>query len=278
METNEPKKGQNVEEMDVIKELLSIMQNQGMNEQSQDFLEVLRYIAGMQIQLGAMVEELQGVREQLAQMQKSQPKAVTEQLTDKVSHLQEKVSSLSERLSALKDYLIDTASQAIKAFKEKGKEEMSKVFLKGISGVKSVLEGYREKMVDILTDYEKTANQIDSIGDELKQIGNSIGNVGRLIAGKGTKEVSEEQPGVGLTRAINAPIKKAIASMRKQIDSVDKTFEKMDKFSAGLSAGKDAEKGARVSVKEKLSQMRAKSEQMKKEPDKQKNKSKEECL
>ncbi len=278
METKEPKKEQNVEEMDVIKELLSIMQNQGMNEQSQDFLEVLRYIAGMQIQLGAMVEEIQGVREQLAQMQKSQPKAVTEQLADKVSHLQEKVSSLSERLSALKDYLIDTASQAVKAFKEKGKEEMSKVLLKGISGVKSVLEGYREKMVDILTDYEKTANQIDSIGDELKQIGNSIGNVGRLIAGKGTKEVSEEQPGVGLTRVINAPIKKAISSMRKQIDSVDKTFEKMDKFSAGLSTGKDAEKGARVSVKEKLSQMRAKSEQMKKEPDKQKNKSKEECL
>ena len=52
--------------MDVIKELLSIMQTQGMNEQSQDFLEVLYYIAGMQIQLGAMVEELQGVREQLA--------------------------------------------------------------------------------------------------------------------------------------------------------------------------------------------------------------------
>ena len=57
------------EHMDVIKELLSIMQNQGMNEQSQDFLEVLYYIAGMQIQLGAMVEELQGVREQLAQIQ-----------------------------------------------------------------------------------------------------------------------------------------------------------------------------------------------------------------
>lgn len=215
------------EHMDVIKELLSIMQNQGMNEQSQDFLEVLYYIAGMQIQLGAMVEELQGVREQLAQMQRSQPKAVSEQLTDKVSHLQEKVSSLSERLSALKDYLIDTASQAVKAFKEKGKEEMSKVLLKGISGVKSMLEGYREKMVDILTDYEKTANQIESIGDELKQIGNSIGNVGRLIAGKGTKEVSEEQPGVGLTRAINAPIKKAIASMRKQIDSVTELIDKL---------------------------------------------------
>ena len=44
------------------------------------------------------------------------------------------------------------------------------VLQKGISGVKSMLSGYRERLVDVMTDCEKTANQIDSIGDELKQI------------------------------------------------------------------------------------------------------------
>lgn len=68
MEANEQNKEQNVEEMDVIKQLTEIMGQQGMGEQSQDFVEVLRYIAGMQLQLGAMVDELQGVREQLAKM------------------------------------------------------------------------------------------------------------------------------------------------------------------------------------------------------------------
>lgn len=53
-------------------------------------------------------------------------------------------------------------------FKEKGREKMNKVLQKGISGVQSVLSGCREKMVDVLTSYEKTANQIDSIGDEFK--------------------------------------------------------------------------------------------------------------
>ena len=46
--------------------------------------------------------------------------------------------------------------------------KMNKVLQKGISGVQSVLSGCREKMVDVLTSYEKTANQIDSIGDEFK--------------------------------------------------------------------------------------------------------------
>ena len=278
MAENEQNTTQNVEDMDVIKQLMDIMGQQGMNEQSQDFLEVLNFVAGMQVQLSVMVDELQGVREQLAEMQKNQPKAVTEKLMDKVSQLQEKISKLSERLGAIKDHLIDTAKQAVTAFKEKGREEMNKVLQKGISSVKSVLENTREKLVDVMTNYEKTANQIDSIGDELKQIGNSFANVGRLIAGKGTKEVSDEKPGVGLTRVMNMPVKSGISAFRKQISGIDKAMEKLDKVSAGLRTEKEADKGTRVSIKEKLSQMKAKSEQTKKEPDMAKKKSKEASL
>ena len=278
MAENEQNTAQNVEDMDVIKQLMDIMGQQGMKEQSQDFLDVLNFVAGMQVQLCVMVDELQGVREQLAEMQKNQPKAVTEKLMDKVSQLQEKISKLSERLGAIKDHLIDTAKQAVTAFKEKGREEMNKVLQKGISGVQSVLENTREKLVDVMTNYEKTANQIDSIGDELKQIGNNFANVGRLIAGKGTKEVSDEKPGVGLTRVMNMPVKSGISAFRKQISGIDKAMEKLDKVSAGLHTEKEADKGARVSVKEKLSQMKAKSEQTKKEPDMAKKKSKEASL
>lgn len=104
MEANEPKKEQNTEEMDVMKQFMELLGQQGMKEQSQDFMEVLQYIAGMQLQLSAMVDELQGVRKQLERMQESQPKAAESQLLDKVSYLQEKVSSLAERLSELKDH------------------------------------------------------------------------------------------------------------------------------------------------------------------------------
>ena len=278
MAENEQNTAQNVEDMDVIKQLMDIMGQQGMKEQSQDFLEVLNFVAGMQVRLSVMVDELQGVREQLAEMQKNQPKAVTEKLMDKVSQLQEKISKLSERLGAIKDHLIDTAKQAVTAFKEKGREEMNKVLQKGISGVQAVLENTREKLVDVMTNYEKTANQIDSIGDELKQIGNSFANVGRLIAGKGTKEVSDEKPGVGLTRVMNMPVKSGISAFRKQISGIDKAMEKLDKVSAGLRTEKEADKGPRVSIKEKLSQMKAKSKQTKKEPDMAKNENKEASL
>ena len=278
METAGQNTKQFMEENDVLKQFMELLNQQNMKEQSQDFMGIFWYVAGMQVQLSAMVDELQGVREQLSQMQENQPKSVKENLMDKAAHLQEKVTSLSERLSAVRNRLVETAAQAVSAFKEKGKAEMCKVLQKGTSGVKSMLSDYRERLVDVMTDFEKTANQIDSIGDELKQIGNSVSNVGRLLAGKGTKEVSDEKPGVGLTRIINTPVKKAVANLRKKIDAADQAFEKLDRLSDRLDAGKEAEKGGRVSVKDKLSQMKEKAGQQKKAPEPDKAKSKEECL
>lgn len=278
METAEQNTQQGMEENDMLKQFMEMLNSQNMGEQSQDYMALFQYAAGMQVQLAVMVDELQGVREQLAQIQSAQPKTVTESLMDKVSHLQEKIVNLSDRLSVVKDHLVETAAQAVNAFKEKGKAEMCKVLQKGISGVKSILADYRERLTDVMMDYKKTANQIDSIGDELKQIGNSVSNVGRLLAGKGTKEVSGEKPGVGLTRAINKPVKRAVENLQKNIDTVDKTFEKLERLSERLAVGKEAEKGGRVSLKDKLSQMKAKADQQKNTPEPDKSKSKEVCI
>ena len=280
METAGQNAKQFMEENDVLKQFMELLNQQNMKEQSQDFMGIFWYVAGMQVQLSAMVDELQGVREQLSQMQENQPKSVTEKLMDKIAHLQEKITSLSERLTTVRKYLVETAAQAVSAFKEKGKAKMCKVVRKGISGVKSVLVDYRDRLADVMMDYQKTANQIDSIGDELKQIGNSVSNVGRLLAGKGTKEVSDEKLGVGLTRAINKPVKKAVESLRKKIDAAGQAFEKLDRLSDRLDAKKETEKGGRGSIKDKLSQMKEKSDQQKKAPqlDKVKTKSVAECL
>ena len=269
-----------MEENDVLKQFIELLNQQNMREQSQDLMEFFKYAAGMQLQLAVMADELQGVRQQLSQLQENQPKQVKENLMAKVERIQEKITDLSVRLSAIKDYLVETTVQAVNAFKEKGRSEMCRVVQKWISGVKWALADYREHLTGVMLDCQKTANQIDSIGDELKQIGNSVSNVGRLLAGKGTREVSGEKPGVSLTRVINKPVKNAVENLRKDIESVDKAFEKLDRLSECFNAGKEAEKGGRASLKDKLSQMKAKTDQQKKapEPDKAKTKSKAECL
>ena len=117
---------------------------------------------------------------------------------------------------------------------------------------------------------------MEVIGDEFKQIGNSVANVGRLLTGKGTKEVSDEKEGVALTRVLNMPVKKHISALKKQVERIDGAVAKLDKVCAGLDTGKNKEK-SRVSVKEKLAEMRQKISDQKM-PEKLNTKSKEECL
>lgn len=273
------KTGQSIEDMDIIKQLTELLESQNMQGQSQDFMALFQYAAGMQVQLALMAEELYGVKEQLARLQaagvqSSKPQAMKADLTKKMEGLETHISQLSKRLSAIKDHLIETAKQAVNAWKEKGREGLNRVLRTGVSGVKNLLQDYRGKLVETLTDYEKTANQIDSIGDELKQIGNSFVNVGRLLTGKGTQEVSDEKTGVALTRAVNASIKKRISGLQSSLGQVDRMTEKLDQFSARLENGKEPEKG-RISVKEKLSEMKEKSGQQKKSQETSKEKNKE---
>lgn len=297
----------------VIEMLVKLLYQQNMKEQAQDFKDIFQYVAGMQVQMGVLTNELREVREQLTELQQRQPKEVTKDHINGIDRLQDKVRGLSEHLSNAKDHLVKTASQAVNAFKTKGKAAMCKVLQKGIDAEKSVLTKCRAKMADVMADCGKTANRIDSIGNELKQAGRSMSNVGRLLTGKEAKEVSREQPGIGLTRAINKPIRKAISRLGKNIDWIDRAYIKLDKLSDRLRSEKEEkteeekgeekdeekeeekeerteeekgeekqekeekkeeEKDTRRSVKERLSEMQAKVDERKKEPEPDKEKEK----
>ncbi len=94
-----------------------------------------------------------------SQLQENQPKQVKENLMAKVERIQEKITDLSVRLSAIKDHLVETAVEAVNAFKEKGRTEMCRVVQKGISSVKSALADYREHLIG-----DNQKQQSDSYG------------------------------------------------------------------------------------------------------------------
>ena len=52
METAKQNTQQNIEENDALKQFMGLLNRQGMGEQSQDFMELFQYVAGMQLQLG----------------------------------------------------------------------------------------------------------------------------------------------------------------------------------------------------------------------------------
>lgn len=272
---------QKFEEIDVIKQLLDIMDKQNMKDQSQEFAAVLQTVAGMQNQLGAMIEELRDVKTQLKEVQDSNLTVENWSLRDKLTQLEEKIQGLLWKMFDIKDQLLDTAAQAVTAFKDKGSQEFGKILVAGINEVKDMLGKYKEHVVEVKTEYEKTASTIDSIGDELKKLGNSAANVGRLLTGKEAQAVSENKQGVALTRVANIPVKNNISKLENTISKVDKACEKLSRTADSIQRGKperteNAEK--RTSVTEKLSEMKAQALQQKKQPEKMKAPSRANCL
>ena len=57
METAGQNTKQVMEENDALKQLIELLNQQNMKEQSQDFMGVFWYVAGMQVQLAAMVDD-----------------------------------------------------------------------------------------------------------------------------------------------------------------------------------------------------------------------------
>ena len=231
---------QNKEELlrqeEVLKALMELLEKQGKKNQAQDFSEVLNYVVGMQTQLQTITNELQGLKNEIADMQKNQSLSMNATVVDldKVSSLQKNSTLLSEHMSAIKEQMVDTAKKALTTFKERGKAEVNKVLQKGISIAKTMLESRKEQLMNVLSDYKKVANQIDSIGMELKQIGISFSNIGRLMAGKEAQAMSNDKVGVALTRVINSPIKKHIQHLEEKIGRLDKMIDKLDKMYSGL--------------------------------------------
>ena len=265
-------------ELDGIQLLIEWMEQQGKKETSQELLQVSQYLVEMQTQLSIMTKELQEVKQQLTQF--PQEKAIKETIQE-VSNLQKTMGNLSEKISTGKEYWKNTVEQAITTIREKGKEELNQILQKGISKVKEVMLESREKLATTLAKYQKLAKKIDNIGEELKQVGTSIGNVGRLVVGKDAKEISKEKQGIGITRGMNQPIQKHIMSLQQKLERTDNILEKLDRISNDLGTGKEEKQEQRgVSMQEKLSQKKEIVEQKKstKQMEKKKGKQQETCL
>ena len=263
------KESKDLEEFQI---LMDWMEQQGRTETAQDLLQVAKYLEEMQTQLSVMTKELQGVKQQLSQFQQEQPRQQVVDTIQEVSSLQNMMKNISKKISIGKEQLKNTVAKAITTVREKGKEEINQVLQKGISKIKSIVEKNREKIAITLDKYQKIAKKIDAIGEEVKQVGTSIGNVGRLATGKDAKEVSKEKQGIGITRGINQPIKKHIVSLQQKLERTDKMLEKLDNISKAL--GKEVKQEQRVSIQEKLSKKKEVVEQKKSSKKKEQTKEK----
>lgn len=165
------------ENQDVQAFLKLLMENRP--DKGQDYSMMLFQMDNMAGQLEAALQELQVVKQQLAQVQESPTKNF---ITRAVNAVENRLHAMQERLSDMKDHIVENAKQAVADFKQKGVEVLDKAV--AALGVKKGLEAMQEDLSASILDVKQSIGKIETIGHELRSVGGHIKNVGRAVTGK----------------------------------------------------------------------------------------------
>lgn len=225
---------------DIYKEFISFMQMQDMEKKAQDINTVLMYIAELQVRMENMNKEMQQVKEQLKNINQLQLDIVNKKDINMITKIQDKSKEISKDIKNIANSTSAFMRNTMDTYKKKGREHMNRFFDKGITAIKSKLIWLKEKLEGILNSCKEANRRLDAIGNEMKQIGLSVGNIGKIAVGKGENiKVLTSKEGVILTRMMKAPINKAISFLEKRISKVDNLIHKLEQKSERLNPDKE---------------------------------------
>ena len=170
-------------------------------EKGQDYSMMLWQVDGMARQLDAALNELQAVKQQLADMQESPVKKF---VTRTANAVENRLHVMQERLSDMKDHIVENAKQAVADFKQKGVSVLDKAV--SALGVKKGLETIQQDLSESISDIKQSIGNIETIGHELRSVGGHVKNVGRAMTGKEQQTVDGGTEG-RFQAAILAPLR-----------------------------------------------------------------------
>lgn len=166
-----------------VQEFLKLL-TENRPDKGQDFSVMLWQLEGMGRQLDAALHELQEVKTQLAEMQKSPAVRFTARA---VSAAGGRLQAVQERLAEIRDRIVEGAKEAVAGFKRVGVKALDKAV--SALCIKKALERTQKDLTESISDVKESIGKIETIGIELRSVGGHIRNAGRVIAGKEQQKV-----------------------------------------------------------------------------------------
>lgn len=166
-----------------IVELFRILEGNGLTKEQKEVESLVKYLDGMEVQFGQVLEELRDVKEQLSQIQDGGVKASVLRIAEQA---QGKVQEVGGQLNTVRKNLIQSAGNALQTYKEKGKDALRKA----VSAMKipSALARIQEGLHRAVESMNRQADRMEVLNGELLAAGGHIKNVGRIFRGERTGE------------------------------------------------------------------------------------------
>lgn len=240
---------------EAIQQFMKLLEENGRQGQAADLSALMWYMDGMNRQYDAVLQELQSVRQQLAQVQEPSVKYVMQGAVAKLEH---KAHQIKETLDNLWEKIAGCAATAVENFKEAGVSALDKAV--SAIGAKNVLESLQEKISGMIADTKQSIEKVENIGHELRSVGGHLKNAGRAMIGKETQTVDGGQEG-RFQSVVLAPMratKKLLSSMNNATLAAIGSVENLE-LSAEAAREARAERQAeqKPSIRQALAEKKA---------------------
>ena len=240
----------NFNEHPQIAELLDTLEKNGLTREKNEVQSLIGYIGDMQITLTGMLGELQDMRREINLIHNNSLRAKCQNLVQKT---ESKIRQGFSTVKTMKDNLIRSAGDAMRAFREKGKDTLAG----------SVRAMKIPEMFDKLSSlFHKLSNEmaqdtmkLSSMHSELQSAKGHLKNMGLLFTGKAAKEAEHAKSDKGVLSRLSRLFEKAQKNFssleQKAMDAADRlrvsrvkssVKENLNRYKAAAKAEKQAER------------------------------------
>lgn len=204
-----------------IAELMDTLEENHMHKEREEVQSLVDYIGDMETTLSEMLKEMQGMRHEINLIHNNSVKAKCQNL---VKMAEGKIKQAESVVTRVKNNFIQAAGNAVKVYKEKGRE----AFRKAVKAMKlpetfDRLAGFFYKLSK---ETDQSISQLNAMQSELNSAKGHLKNVGRLLLGKSTAEAEQAKSDKGVLSRLGKLLSKMSSGFdnlsQKAMDASDR--------------------------------------------------------
>lgn len=233
-------------EQEHLKEFFEILNGQGRKQEVTEFSSLLSQLNQMEKQYAEVLSELNTVKGQLSAIQDKGIKSV---VMDGILKLQEKVTEAKNQLEHIKADISNSIKESIFLIKENGISALNKAV--DFIGLRKALTDLRDNLTSSIAKTQKNIDKINAVGSELHVLSEHTSNLGRVLTGKETKELTQRNEDKGILAVATKQLKHSKSMLEGIRQNVSHTITAVDRLEQAANKGKEQKPSVRADLKER---------------------------
>lgn len=235
-----------------IIDLMEVLEQNGLAKQKEEVQSLVGYFENMEYNLSVMMAEIQEMHKEVSRLH---DKGIRAKCTRLLSKVEDKIGQVKAMVSTAKNRLIEAAGNAVKACKEKGRTAL----LGAVNAMRipAALSRIKDGFSHAAQSMRQSAGQLDTIREELHEVGSHMKNAGRVMLGRPARQTKTLESDKGV-----------LAKLRGFLEFCGKAFDRMERSADNLLSKTQSDKAMeeKPSVKLELRQMKAAKSEKSKAP------------